>query len=194
MAELTRRQKAIYEFIVRQVEHRGMPPTLMEIAAAFGLSSVAGVADHLKAIERKGYIRRRRGVSRGIELARLPERRMVRVPIVGEVPSTRGIGEAAGGDLLVDARALGRRGLALRAGASLPGAGILAGDHLLVDPERRPRPGDLLVGRQGARVFLLRYEQGGRARALAGEPRRGHDIQFVGRVVGVFRTLDGAPH
>ena len=62
--ELTRKQRAIYDFVVTCVNRRGIPPSLDEIARAFDLTSLSGVADHLRALARKGYIRRRRGVSR----------------------------------------------------------------------------------------------------------------------------------
>ena len=68
MQRLTQRQHEIYQFIVRQVRNKGLPPSLVEIARAFDLRSVAGISDHLKAIERKGFIRRRAGISRGIQL------------------------------------------------------------------------------------------------------------------------------
>ena len=55
---LTDRQKRVLEFIRRSTETRGYPPTLREIGEEFGIKSTNGVSDHLKALERKGYLER----------------------------------------------------------------------------------------------------------------------------------------
>ncbi len=196
MTPLTRRQRAIYEFIVGQVHLNGIPPTLMEIAAAFGLASAAGISDHLKAIERKGFIRRRPGASRGIELARLARpragRRSIAVPVVAEVPSVGGIAKASGRELYVDGRLVGPNAIAAQMrSASLGSRGILPGDLLVVDRDAKPRSGDLVLGLQSRRVLLL--EMSGDSRAalpLAGRFDAGADIEVVGRVASVVRDLN----
>ena len=66
--ELSKRQKDVYHFIVVYLAMHGYPPTLREIASAIGLASTNGVADHLKALERKGYVERKPGISRAITL------------------------------------------------------------------------------------------------------------------------------
>jgi repressor LexA len=62
----TARQKAVLDFIVQYTRREGSPPTLREIGKAFGIRSTNGVNDHLRALERKGYIRRRDMLSRSI--------------------------------------------------------------------------------------------------------------------------------
>lgn len=59
MAEaLTERQKEILNFISASITERGYPPTLREIGEHFGIRSTNGVNDHLKALEKKGHLRR----------------------------------------------------------------------------------------------------------------------------------------
>src|SRR6187200_1641557 len=59
MAEaLTQRQREILEFISASIVERGFPPTLREIGEHFGIRSTNGVNDHLKALEKKGHLRR----------------------------------------------------------------------------------------------------------------------------------------
>lgn len=65
---LTDRQRTIFEFLCTHIETQGYPPTVREIADHFGLSSTNGVADHLFALESKGWISRNRRVSRGIRV------------------------------------------------------------------------------------------------------------------------------
>ena len=55
---LTPRQQAILDFIRQSIRERGYPPTLREIGATMGIRSTNGVSDHLRAIERKGHLRR----------------------------------------------------------------------------------------------------------------------------------------
>ena len=55
---LTDRQEEILTFIQRYIETQGYPPTIREIGTAFGIRSTNGVNDHLKALERKGYVAR----------------------------------------------------------------------------------------------------------------------------------------
>ena len=59
MAEaLTERQREILNFIGASITERGYPPTLREIGEHFGIRSTNGVNDHLKALEKKGHLRR----------------------------------------------------------------------------------------------------------------------------------------
>ena len=67
-AQLTERQKHVYEFIHDLITNRGYGPTVREIGAEFNISSPNGVMCHLKALEKKGLIRRSPNKSRAIEL------------------------------------------------------------------------------------------------------------------------------
>ena len=86
---LTKRQHRVLEFIVRIVEEQGLPPTLREIGERFGIASTHGVWRHLHALERKGYIRRREGQARGIELITERVHKLFygrhHIPLVGRV-------------------------------------------------------------------------------------------------------------
>jgi repressor LexA len=55
---LTDRQQQILDFITGSINERGFPPTLREIGEHFGIRSTNGVNDHLKALEKKGHLRR----------------------------------------------------------------------------------------------------------------------------------------
>ena len=63
---LTKRQQEVYEYISQNINFYG--PTVREIAAALGIKSPNGVVCHLAALEKKGYISRRKRVGRGIAL------------------------------------------------------------------------------------------------------------------------------
>ena len=112
MAEpLTDRQQKILSFIKRSIQEQGYPPTIREIGEAFGIRSTNGVNDHLKALERKGYLLRGELKSRALsvieggmpgpqhggrfpslspgrkpQLAAVPETgQVVEVPVIGKV-------------------------------------------------------------------------------------------------------------
>src|SRR5215208_4620544 len=55
---LTQRQREILDFISASIAERGFPPTLREIGEHFHIKSTNGVNDHLKALEKKGHLRR----------------------------------------------------------------------------------------------------------------------------------------
>ena len=56
--EITPRQAAVLNFIAESIEKLGFPPTIQEIGQRFGIVSTNGVFDHLKTLERKGFIER----------------------------------------------------------------------------------------------------------------------------------------
>ena len=63
--QLTDRQQQILDFISQSINGRGFPPTLREIGEHFGIKSTNGVNDHLKALEKKGFLRREDLILRG---------------------------------------------------------------------------------------------------------------------------------
>src|SRR5918994_3491582 len=58
LPSLTARQKAIYDFLLKTIREQGFAPSIHEIGKQFKIASTNGVSDHLKALEKKGYIRR----------------------------------------------------------------------------------------------------------------------------------------
>jgi repressor LexA len=83
---LTKRQRQIYDYIFQFVEEKGYSPSLEEIAAAFGLSSVATVHKHVKHLVDKGYLRKAWNRSRSVEPVPSTENaESVHLPILGTV-------------------------------------------------------------------------------------------------------------
>src|SRR5215813_8322327 len=70
--ELTDRQKEVLEFIQESIAGRGYPPTLREIGERMGIRSTNGVNDHLKALEKKGYLAREDLKSRALRPLKIP--------------------------------------------------------------------------------------------------------------------------
>ena len=74
---LTNRQKAVLSFIRDHIEDTGYPPTIREIGDHLGIKSTNGVNDHLKALERKGYLERKTGKSRALKPLREPDGKLI---------------------------------------------------------------------------------------------------------------------
>ena len=152
MLELTRRQGEILNFIRRNIESTGFPPTRAEICAALGFRSPNAAESHLRALERKGMIEMTPGASRGVRLmaqgARAPE---FSLPLVGRV--------AAGAPILatehiedhyrIDPRLFKPRAdyLLRVKGNSMRDAGIRDIDLLAVHRTRQANNGDIVVAR-----------------------------------------------
>src|SRR5512147_2138496 len=93
MQGLTKRQEQTLDYIRKSIEERGYPPTLREIGEHMGIRSTNGVNDHLRALERKGYLRREDMKSRALKLVedsppasvRTDEEDLIEVRVLGRV-------------------------------------------------------------------------------------------------------------
>lgn len=81
---LTIRQTMVLDFVRRHLEEHGYPPTLREIGKHMGIRSTNGVNDHLRALERKGYLRRADLLSRGIRIGEFAPPVLERQTIIEE--------------------------------------------------------------------------------------------------------------
>jgi len=82
---LTRRQREVFDFVRGFVAEHGYSPSLEEIGAAFGLTSVATVHKHVQHLVEKGYLRKAWNRSRSVEPAEEAERATVALPLLGTV-------------------------------------------------------------------------------------------------------------
>jgi repressor LexA len=175
MNALTDRQLEVLRFIARQIEDIGYPPTIREIGEALDIRSTNGVNDHLKALERKGYLTRDPVKSRALiptDQARevlgdasgagrsnvipfakgVPKitPRLVEIPIVGRVAAGQPIlaQERIEDTVQVDAFLLGtnKKVYGLRVqGDSMIGDGILPGDYVFVKKQLHAQDGEIVV-------------------------------------------------
>jgi len=103
---LTQRQRDILDFISASIAERGFPPTLREIGEHFNIRSTNGVNDHLKALEKKGHLRREDLKSRAMRPV-LPDGSGEVVPL-RRTPMGTGVMEVIGGDDMAEIPILGR--------------------------------------------------------------------------------------
>lgn len=87
MKELSAKQRRILDFLREFIVEHDYPPSIRQIQDACAISSTSVVDYNLRILEREGYIRRDREVSRAIELLDAGGRRprVVAVPIIGTI-------------------------------------------------------------------------------------------------------------
>jgi repressor LexA len=209
---LTARQRAILEAIRDSVERRGYPPSIREICDAAGLASTSSVAHQLRALERKGYLRRdpnrpravdvRLADSAGTEVVTGPSGEAVPspvfVPVVGRI--------AAGGPILAEQliedvfplpRALVGEGtlfLLRVAGDSMIDAAISDGDWVVVRQQPTAENGEIVAAMIDGEATVKTWRRRDRHAWLlphnpAYAPIPADDATVLGRVVAVLRKV-----
>jgi repressor LexA len=175
MQGLTSRQQQVLEYIRSSIAERGYPPTLREIGAHMGIRSTNGVNDHLRALERKGYLTREDMKSRALRPRDTPsfgadpsdslaanDDALVEVSVLGRV--------AAGLPLLAEENVIdtvridrtlvrgGREVFGLKVtGDSMIDAGILSGDYIFVKKQLTANRGDIVVALIGDEATVKYY-------------------------------------
>lgn len=204
---LTKRQRQIFNFILATIGNLGFPPSINEIQKEFSFKSPTAVQDHLKAIEKKGYILRHRHRSRGLEVLihkneKQKNGNIVEVPIVGKIPAGTPIlaQENIEGTIVVDKSMVKniKDLFALRVkGNSMVNAGIFHGDIILVKKRSIAEKGEIIVGLLDDEACVKRlYERKGII-YLKSENEDMKDIsvdensnfRILGKVIGVIRKI-----
>lgn len=213
MAEkASKRQQAVLDCIEACIREKGYGPTVREICQDLGLSSPSTVHVHLKALEKKGLIKRDPLKSRSIVLAYPLEEeepvvenvirpsfsKMVDLPLVGNV--------AAGSPILAEENITDTITLptdivgdapsfllSVR-GDSMIECGINDGDYVVVKEQPVASNGDIVVAiiDDGATVKRF-YKEADHIRLQPEnstmEPIITRDCSIAGKVVAVFRRL-----
>jgi repressor LexA len=206
--ELSARQRMVLDVIRAWVDRFGYPPSVREIGEAVGLHSTSSVTYHLKALQRKGYLRRDYNRPRAVgvlpsepvadpeELEQHPK--PTYVPVVGRI--------AAGGPILAEEAVedvfplpkeiVGEGSLFLLrvVGDSMIDAAITDGDWVVVRQQQVAENGEIVAAmidgeatvktfrRRDGQVWLIPHND-------AYEPIAGDKAQILGRVVAVLRRL-----
>jgi repressor LexA len=214
MQGLTKRQEQTLDFIRRSIEDRGYPPTLREIGEHMGIRSTNGVNDHLRALERKGYLTREDMKSRALKLVQddMPapanklnaDEDLIEVRVLGRV--------AAGLPLYAEENVIdtvrvdrmlvrgGREVFGLRvSGDSMIDAGILSGDYIFVKKQSTADRGDIVVALIGdeatvkyfypERDYVRFQPANGQMAPILVRASDFKSTMLLGKVVGVYRRL-----
>lgn len=199
MKELTAKQERVFEFLVEFVQEHGYPPTVREIGEFFGfLWTAAG--GHLRALERKGFVRINPLKSRGIEIKGINLRGGFMAPVAGKVRAGKPIlaVEDIETHLLIDKSLFPAKDtFVLRiTGDSMVDAGIWDGDYVIVKPQGNLNNGEIGVALIGDESTVKRiYVKRGAItlkpenRSMEPETYKPHEISIIGKVIGVVRKM-----
>ena len=199
--KISKKQTEILEYIKNEIINRGFPPSVREICEAVQLKSTSSVHSHLESLEKNGYIRRDPTKPRAIEIVddnfNLVRREMVNVPMIGNV--------AAGQPLLavenidnyfpIPAEYMPNAQTFILhvQGDSMVNAGILDGDHILVEECKTARNGEIIVALvEDSATVKTFYKEDGYYRL---QPENDYmepiivrgNLSILGRVIGVLR-------
>ncbi len=196
--ELTARQKEVLTFIKTFAIEHGYPPTIPEIQDEFGIKSPNGVNNHLKALSRKGYLRRDSSRARALDITGMNEG----IPILGNV--------AAGTPILAEENLEGYFKLQEMyqkennvfmlhvRGESMINAGIFDGDYVIVRMQQTIEPGEIGVAIIENESTVKRIYPDGNIVRLVPEndsmtpitvQRNDPNFSIGGKVIGVIRQL-----
>ena len=206
---LTKRQAEILSFIKTHIRYSGFPPTISEIQEQFSFKSPNAVQDHLKALVRKGQIRRNPNQWRGLELMAANKSRheatqysTIPVPLIGRV--TAGLPVLAEenfeGTISVDRSLVGRatRLFALHVhGDSMIKAGIYDGDIAIAQQQSVADHGDIVIALLGDEATVKRFYRKNKVIILKPEndkmqPIRvseGSDFKILGKVIATLHRI-----
>lgn len=210
--KLSKRQKAIYDYIRAYTAEKGYPPSVREIGAAVGLKSPSTVHMHLKSLEELGLIQRDPKKPRTIEVVGqttpdgegiVPitqdlDANSITLPVVGHV--------AAGVPILAEQNVEERLTLPtsivgdastfmLRVhGQSMVNAGILDGDYIVVKEQPDAHDGEIVVALvDDSATVKTFYREQGRIRLQpendAMEPIYVENPTILGRVTALIRSI-----
>jgi len=208
--KLSDRQKNILKYIEAYVDERGYPPSIREIGDRVGISSTSVVDYNLRVLERDGYIRRDREVSRGLELVGTPrsqrqvQPRLVRIPVIGRIAAGLPIEaiEDPGDVLELPVGAVPDNCYALRVrGTSMIEDHIDDGDLVVIRPQPSVENGEIAVAivndttENGGATLKRLYREGDTVRLQPRNPAMqpilvpADQVEVRGKVVKLLRDL-----
>jgi repressor LexA len=201
MENLTPRQQQVLDFITEYLDGHGYPPTMREMGVHLGISGNISIINHLEALERKGYIRREPGSSRGIVLNREPQPEFSQIPIVGQVRAghlTLAVEDIEGYYPLERMQLKGGTFFLRVKGDSMINDAIKEGDLALIRQQDTAQNGDIVVAMLEGEATLKRfYREHDHIRLQPRNPNMnaiiipaGQEVSIVGKVIKIVRDLD----
>ena len=189
---LTERQKQVYLFIESKILTQGYGPTVREICEHFDIKSPNGVVCHLKALERKGLIKRASNKSRAIQLVGYHKPKPA-LRYVDENPKS--VSQSNNQSHIDFNEVLGcdnQDHFVIKInGDSLVDASIQQGDLVVVNPKHAPKEGQLVVTElaDGSRIVKYWQDQSEFRNQVNGMATAVRAENLLGVVIALVREL-----
>src|SRR5699024_1010041 len=205
MKKLSKRQQKILDFIKEEVDKKGYPPSVREIAEAVGLASSSTVHGHLSRMESKGYIRRDPTKPRAIEVLDQPAENNILeearfAAVIGKV--TAGIPITAVENIeeyipLPNSYANPDDNIFILVveGESMIEAGILDGDMVVVKQQNTAQNGEIVVAMTEDNEATVKrfFKEANHIRLqpenATMEPLIYDEVNILGKVIGLYRKI-----
>lgn len=196
--QLTTKQEKIFEFIKVSIKDSGFPPTVREIGDKFNIT-VKGAYDHIKAIEKKGYIRTEQNKSRAIVVLNAEEEipvDAITIPLVGRIAAGSPILAAENiEEYLSFPKSMFRSGeyFALHVkGDSMIEGGIHDGDIAIIKKQNTANNGEIIAALLSDEATIKRLKISGSKVQLmpensAYQPIVAENISILGKLIALFR-------
>jgi repressor LexA len=200
MKNITEKQKRILDFLVEYTKTNGYPPTVREIGEHFKFLWAAARA-HLKALEKKGFIKLNPMKSRGIEISGLMPDNGVMLPVAGNIRAGKPIlaKEDIESHIIVDSTLFPYKdAFSLKViGDSMKDAGIFEGDYVIVKPQNTINNGEIAVVLLGDEATIKRVLLKNKKKIILKPENKdmqpiehnANEVIIVGRVVGIIRKF-----
>jgi repressor LexA len=195
MAALTRRQRQVLDFVQAFTDENGYSPSLEEIAAGLGFSSVSNAHQHVTALVERGHLRRPRGKNRSLEVVRGDG--LGEIPLLGTVAAGAPIETLESPEPFSATSDLLERGdfVVRWRGDALVSEQIADGDYLVVRAEPEMVPEALVFAVVAGRVEVGRVSRAAegtlslRTLAMPARVLEIDDAAVRGVLAGVVRLL-----
>lgn len=196
--DLTDKQQLILNFIKDEINDSGFPPTVREIGDKFGIT-VKGAYDHMKAIEKKGYIKTEHNKSRAIVIIDDESEiksKGIRIPLLGRIAAgTPILAEENIEDFLLFPEEMFTKGeyFALTVkGDSMIEGGILDGDIAVIKKQNTANNGEIIAALLEDEATLKVLQKTSNAIRLmpknpAYKPIECIEVAIMGKLAAVFR-------
>lgn len=212
--KVSNRQQEILDYIWKNVQEEGRPPTIREIGEAAGISSTSVVSYNLNKLKEQGLLEREKEVARGLRLTEraqalyhkvTPVEDMVNVPLMGYIvagePVESFVNYDADDMVPVGASLLPRRSeqlFALRVrGNSMIDAMVSDNDIVILEPAHEARDGEMVAAwlpERQEQTLKYFHRDGDMVRLVPANPQmdpivlHASEVQIQGKVKMVLRT------
>ncbi|WP_404452718.1 transcriptional repressor LexA [Virgibacillus necropolis] len=206
MTKLSKRQETILEYIKDEVNKKGYPPSVREIAEAVGLASSSTVHGHLSRLESKGYIRRDPTKPRAIEVmdlsleSNVPREAVRYAPVIGKVTAGIPITAVENIEEFIPLPSSSSSPddnifVLIIQGESMIEAGILDGDMVIVKQQNVAQNGEIVVAMTDENEATVKrfFKEKDHIRL---QPENAtmealiyQNVTILGKVVGLYRNI-----
>lgn len=201
--DLSSKQIEILEFIKKELNSKGYPPSVREIGEAVKLKSTSTVHGHLERLEKKGFIRRDATKPRAIEVLDgssflYAKKEMAELPVIGKVTAGQPILAQENIEdvfpIPVDFIGNDTSFMLIVKGDSMINAGILNGDYVIVRQQSYANNGDIVVALIDDEATVKRFFKEKNFFRLQPEnqcydPIVVSELSILGKVTGVLRKI-----